>query len=358
MNLLKRTHVFFLMSIFLLAAGSAANSAPAVKVGIVPAPPFAMKQSGGEWEGISVDLWRAVAGKMGITCEYHECNYAELIKKISEGTLEAGIGRLSALEMHNPNIDWTHAFYFSGLAIAVPKMTERQHWLAVLRMLRASNFFLLLSMILLILFVAGVSIWLLEHRHNPEHFSKNPIKGIGAGLWWSAATITTVGYGDKAPVTFSGRLLAFFWMLVGIVLVSVFTATITSMCTVSRLGNVYEHPADLQNKRLCAVAGSPAEMFLQKIGADYQQTATTLEALKLLSGDNVDMVVDDQSALKYYSRRNKISRATILPHLLTLEGYSFVLAKNSPLRDQLNQAIKEYTSLPNWQNILSKYLGN
>lgn len=358
MNILKQTVFILLMSILLLAAGSAADPAPVIKVGIVPSPPFAMKSPNGEWEGISVDLWKAVTEQLGVVSEYQECDYAALVKKLSEGTLNAGIGRLSALEMHNPNIDFTHAFYFSGLALAAPKMTERQHWLAVLRMLRENNFILLLFLILLTLVLSGVTIWFLEHRHNPEHFSKNPLKGIGAGLWWSATTITTVGYGDKAPVTFRGRLLAFFWMLVGITMVSAFTATITSMCTVSRLSNLYEHPADLQNKQLGVVAGSPAEMFLQKAGIDYQKTATTPEALKLLAGGRVDMVVDDQSALKYYARKNKIAGVTILPQLLILEGYSFVLAKNSPLRDQLNQAIKEYTSLPGWQNILSKYIGN
>lgn len=358
MNILKRMAVILVMPILLLTLGSAADSEQKLKVGIVPTPPFAMKNSKGEWEGISIDLWKAVTEKLGITCEYQESDYAELAKKLSEGTLNAGIGRLPALELHNPNIDFTHAFYFSGFAIAAPKMTERQHWLAVWSMLCESNFLLLAFLILLTLILSGASIWFLERRHHTGHFSKNLAKGMGAGIWWAAGTIFTVGYGDKVPGTFWGRLLAIFWMIGGIVLVSVFTATITSMCTVSRLSNVYERPEDLQNKRLGAVVGSPAEMFLQKIGVDYQKTATTLAALKLLSEGRVDMVVDDHSALKYYCRQKKIAGVNISPHLLTLEGYSFALAKNSPRRDQLNQTIKECTSLPGWQNTLVKYLGN
>lgn len=45
-------------------------------------------------------------------------------------------------------------------------------------------------------------------------------------LWWSAATITTVGYGDIYPVTALGRIIAVFTMLVGISTLAVVTARI------------------------------------------------------------------------------------------------------------------------------------
>jgi voltage-gated potassium channel len=45
-------------------------------------------------------------------------------------------------------------------------------------------------------------------------------------LWWSAATITTVGYGDIYPVTGVGRIIAVFTMLVGISTLAVVTARI------------------------------------------------------------------------------------------------------------------------------------
>ncbi len=358
MSIFKRTLVLIFILAIILACRPAAGAGGTIKVGVVASPPYAMKNANGSWEGISVDFWKAVAEKLGLTCEYQECDQAELIKKVSDGTLSAGVGRLSALEMHNPKIDFTHAYHFSGLALAAPKMTEKQHWLSVLRMLRENNFILLFGLILLTLALSGVTIWFLERRHNPEHFSKNPFRGIGAGLWWSATTITAVGYGDKAPVTFWGRLLAFFWMLAGITLISVFTATITSMCTVSRLSNMHSGAEDLQNKRLGIVAGSAAEEYLQRTGADYQKAATTLEALTLLSAGKLDLVVDDQSALKYCLRRKNMPGVDILPQILIIEGYSFILAKDSNLRDLVNQAIKEYTSLPDWQNVLSRYLGN
>ena len=53
-------------------------------------------------------------------------------------------------------------------------------------------------------------------------------KKISNSLWWAIVTMTTVGYGDMAPTTIPGRILAVFIMLTGIVLVAIVTATISS----------------------------------------------------------------------------------------------------------------------------------
>jgi voltage-gated potassium channel len=45
-------------------------------------------------------------------------------------------------------------------------------------------------------------------------------------LWWSAATITTVGYGDIYPITTAGRIIAVFTRVVGISTLAVVTARI------------------------------------------------------------------------------------------------------------------------------------
>lgn len=48
-------------------------------------------------------------------------------------------------------------------------------------------------------------------------------------LWWAIVTVTTVGYGDRFPVTGGGRTVAVILMLVGIGLIGVLTATVASV---------------------------------------------------------------------------------------------------------------------------------
>ncbi|WP_197029963.1 potassium channel family protein [Cellulomonas sp. URHE0023] len=54
------------------------------------------------------------------------------------------------------------------------------------------------------------------------------IEHIGDGLWWAVSTMTTVGYGDRYPVTTTGRFIAAALMIGGIALLGVITATLAS----------------------------------------------------------------------------------------------------------------------------------
>ena len=63
----------------------------------------------------------------------------------------------------------------------------------------------------------------IEHDAQPEAFNN-----VFQALWWSVATLTTVGYGDIYPVTVPGKILSTVIALLGIGLVAVPTGIITS----------------------------------------------------------------------------------------------------------------------------------
>lgn len=54
------------------------------------------------------------------------------------------------------------------------------------------------------------------------------IRTISDGIWWGIVSITTVGYGDRFPVTFPGRVIGIMLMTIGVVTFSTLTATIAS----------------------------------------------------------------------------------------------------------------------------------
>jgi len=55
------------------------------------------------------------------------------------------------------------------------------------------------------------------------------VDSFGDALWWSAATISTVGYGDIYPITAVGRCIAVFTMIVGVSTFGVVTAKLASI---------------------------------------------------------------------------------------------------------------------------------
>jgi voltage-gated potassium channel len=63
---------------------------------------------------------------------------------------------------------------------------------------------------------------------NVERASESNIRTASDVLWWSLTTITTVGYGDRYPVTAGGRIIAVLMMVGGATLFSTFTAFIAT----------------------------------------------------------------------------------------------------------------------------------
>jgi voltage-gated potassium channel len=63
------------------------------------------------------------------------------------------------------------------------------------------------------------------------HFERTPGANIITGedaIWWSLVTITTVGYGDKYPVTTEGRVIAVILMIAGVGLFSTLSGFIAA----------------------------------------------------------------------------------------------------------------------------------
>lgn len=76
-----------------------------------------------------------------------------------------------------------------------------------------------------ILMVIGSSIAILQF----EDAADSNILTAEDAVWWTFTTITTVGYGDKYPVTHEGRIIAVLLMTTGIALFGVFTGYLSSI---------------------------------------------------------------------------------------------------------------------------------
>ena len=81
------------------------------------------------------------------------------------------------------------------------------------------------------------------------------IASFGDALWWAATTMTTVGYGDRYPVTGQGRMVAVALMLSGIALLGVVTATLASW--------LVEHVAAVEKEQTRDIQEQLDDMRLQ-----------------------------------------------------------------------------------------------
>jgi voltage-gated potassium channel len=90
-------------------------------------------------------------------------------------------------------------------------------------MFRRGNLLRFLLAAWLLVLNGAVIVYLCE-RHAPN----SNIHTLGESVWWSAVTVTTVGYGDYTPVTPEGRITACCIMVIGLLTLAVVTAQVAS----------------------------------------------------------------------------------------------------------------------------------
>ena len=76
----------------------------------------------------------------------------------------------------------------------------------------------------LMMYVSSMLVYYAERAAQPDKFGS-----VFHAMWWSVATLTTVGYGDVYPVTVGGKLFAVLTMVFGIGMVGAVAGIMTSV---------------------------------------------------------------------------------------------------------------------------------
>jgi ABC-type amino acid transport substrate-binding protein len=318
------------------------------------APPFVIKTPAG-WEGITIELMQRIAEQLGFSYEFREMDLEAMLQATARAEVNAAAAALTVTAEREQQLDFTHPFFTSGLGVAVPQRTE-VNWLTVLQGITSSAFLHAAGALLGILSLVGILVWIVERKRNSQ-FPKDPIRGVGSGIWWSAVTMTTVGYGDKAPLTFAGRLLGLIWMFASIIIISGFTAAIATSLTLGQLDQSIAGVNDLYAKRVYTAQDSTSAAFLEKKLIHYQTAPSISEALAKLAAGQADAVVYDLPILRYLVREEYVQELRVLPNLFVRQDYGIALPPGLAIREQLNQEILRIIQGPEWASLVAGYLG-
>jgi ABC-type amino acid transport substrate-binding protein len=349
-----------LMVLALLVVGQAGAQEPSPKgvlrVGTTNAPPFALKAEDGNWRGISIHLWRELAANLRLDFELQERKFTDLLKGVEDGSLDVGMAAITITSDRELVMDFTHAFYTTGLGIAVPYEGTAQAWLKAAERFLSLQFLYVITALLLVMFIAGILVWLFERRRNPEMFGGAAAKGVGSGFWWSAVTMMTVGYGDKAPKTLGGRVVALVWMFTSIIILASATAAITSSLTISELGGPVKGFSDLKRVRVGTSEGSSSAAFLEEQGIAAASFSGTAVGLQALADGEIDAFVQDAPIMKYLAKKDFRGQLQVLPQTFARQYYGIALFSGSDLREPLNRSLLRYIQTEDWRAVLARYL--
>lgn len=108
----------------------------------------------------------------------------------------------------NPKSAWLlGVFWILKIMPGIPGLRQLRRVLVV----ESGPLLSVLVIFLMVLFIASVAEYYLEHDVQPAGFGNVP-----AALWWAVATLTTTGYGDVVPITLLGRIIAAAVMICGL----------------------------------------------------------------------------------------------------------------------------------------------
>jgi len=204
--------------------------------------------------------------------------------------------------------------------------------------------------------IFGLIVWFFERQRNSEMFGDGYVKGIGHGIWWAMVTMTTVGYGDKAPKTLGGRFIALIWMIFSVVFIASFTANITTRLTVSELQGKVRGFNDLYDARVGSILGSEGFDFLIKKGVAVIPFQDLREGLSAVDGRKIDALVQDEKILSYLAKNEYPGRLQVVGGTFDEYFVSIALQPKSPLRKPINQALLKFMTTESWAQLLHRYI--
>ena len=310
-----------------------------LRIGVSGSPPFVMEKDG-VLSGISIEIWKDVAERLDQPYKFIvQPNTNANVKAVADGSIDLAIGPISITptRLANPKIDFTQPYYHGYEGLLIPKKPP-----GLITRIRPFIGWAALSsvgILISLLFIFGNLIWLAERRKNTEQFPRQYLHGVGNGMWFGLVTLTTVGYGDRAPLSRSGRAIAGIWMVMSLVAVSSITAGLASAFTLSLAElapSAIREKADLSGKEIAIVEGTTSLRWGKLYEIDAFITKDLSQAIQILKQGKVEGIIFDEAPLRHYLKQNKNSKLKLANFPLAIQTYGFVLPMGSRLRNQFN----------------------
>jgi polar amino acid transport system substrate-binding protein len=312
---------------------------PRLRVGVAGDAPFVVERDE-DLTGIAVELFREAAKASHLEFDLVKMETVpEGLLAVQHGDIDVLVGDVSITAARAERMRFSQPYFRSALGIATIRK-ETDSFVSKLTPFFSKSFFAATAVLLAVLCAVGTLVWLVERKKNPEQFPAAPARGIANGVWFALVTMTTVGYGDRAPVTPLGRVISGVWMVIALITASSLTAGIATALTLASLaqGGV-DNIDQLTREKVAVVSGTPAVDFAKQTRVRVVPVENMEEGIEKLMIGEVKGVLFDKPQLIFFAREHPdkdivVSRASYQP-----QGYGFALPLGTQHQHALNLAL-------------------
>ncbi|KAK8646601.1 hypothetical protein V6N13_120381 [Hibiscus sabdariffa] len=287
--------------------------------------------------GFSVEVFESVLKRLPYHLPYELVpfygSYDDMVEEVYSKGLDAAVGDTEIMAYRYQYAEFSQPYLESGLIMVVTVKPDesKERWM-FLKTFTRRMWLITIAMHTFIGFV----IWLIEHAENPD------LKSFGAMLWFS---VTVLFFAQREPLRSNlSRIVLAPWLLAILIISASFTASLTSMMTISRL---QPSVADIETLlKTNATVGCNGNSFIVR----YLISVLGFKPNNIRKIDSINDYPDaftngDIQAAFFVVPHAKVFLAkyckgfTMTGPTFKLGGFGFVFPKGSPLALEFSEAI-------------------
>ncbi len=278
----------------------------------------------------------------------------DILAAVADGKGDVAVAAISITSQREQQFDFSQPMFDSGLQILVRSdntggFSIWQIW----NILSTGAMPFLLSLMAALIVVPAHLVWYAERRGESHFISQKYFPGIWQAAWWSIGAVA--GQQPDSPASHWGRILAAMAILVSMVFMSYFQATITTALTVQTLRGDINGPEDLQGRKVGTLTGSTAALYLKNINVVPIEFDTITPTFEALENKKLDAVVYDSPVLLYYAATGGRNKVRIVGPMLRKENYGILFPRGSALRKPVNEALLTLRENGTYDTIYAKW---
>ncbi|XP_071694039.1 glutamate receptor 2.9-like [Rutidosis leptorrhynchoides] len=294
--------------------------------------------------GFSIQVFEAAVKKLDYTLSYvfvpYYGSYDDMVTEVHNKTLDAAVGDTEIMADRYEYAEFSQPYMESGLVIIVPlKPDSTKEWFIFFYAFTTNMWIIILTMTI----GTGSVVWFNEHLDGNEQFkAESTFEYISKMLWFSIAVITL---SHKEPINNNlSRLALATWFCVNVILAACFTATLSSIMTISML----QPELDLQRSN--SVVGCNGNSFIVR----YLENVLHFRPEKIRHLNSLDDYDDafkngEIAAAFFVAPHANVFLAKycrgykIIGRTYKLGGFGFVFRKGSRLVQDISKAVLKVT---------------